>query len=62
MNEDNRENRNCPDEPQEIVSWYRCDDEPQEVVCSYQHDELSPAMPDRRARPAEAAKEEKRLA
>ena len=62
MNEDNRENRNCPDEPQEIVSWYRCDDEPQEVVCSYQHDELLPghARP-QSAPPQKQQKKEKRL-
>ena len=62
MNEDNRENRNCPDEPQEIVSWYRCDDEPQEVVCSYQHDELLPghARP-QSAPPQKQQKKKKRL-
>ena len=62
MNEDNRENRNCPDEPQEIVSWYRCDDEPQEVVCSYQHDELLPghARP-QSAPPQRQQKKKKRL-
>ena len=62
MNEDNRENRNCPDEPQEIVSWYRCDDEPQEVVCSYQHDEPLPghARP-QSAPPQKQQKKKKRL-